>query len=158
MTQCPARLMAKLAGCSDQHLRNLVKRGEINQTGRGKYDAFKVMAYLLNQTPDAMTAMQEAKLQETLEKARKDRLANDQTERLLIASDDVEVFINEYTGIVLQYAERLRKGIGAIVDLPTRKKVNERARDIREQAHKQVEVFKSGACAAVETAAGSDAE
>lgn len=140
----PATVMAALAGCSTAHLRRLTNKGEIKQVEglMGKYDAYAVLAYF-RQEEDFTSPMQEAKLNEVLEKTRKDRLINDEKERLLISVTEVSEFTHQYAGMFVQSIESVRKKIGALVNTKTRIKLDEQCREARHQLQMELESFRN---------------
>lgn len=117
---CPTKVAAEIFGCSGQHLRDLVKQGEITQTGRGKYDLREVAQYMLQANKADMSEMQKAKLKGEREKARKTKLENDENDKLLIRASDVYTFTHGYTGELIQFVEALKKKTGALLDNETR--------------------------------------
>lgn len=119
---CPTNMAAEIFGCSGQHLRDLVKQGEISQTGRGKYDLREVAQYMLQANKADMSEMQKAKLKGEREKARKTKLENDENDKMLIRAEEVVTFVHGYTGELIQFVEALKKKTGALLDNETRNK------------------------------------
>lgn len=119
---CPTKVAAEVFGCSGQHLRDLVKAGEITQTGRGKYDLADIARYKAQSNAADMSDLQKAKLKSEQEKARRQKLQNDEADNYLIRSEQVADFLNGYTGEWIKFYESAKKSTGAELDNETRKK------------------------------------
>jgi len=119
---CPAKVAAEVFGCTPQHLGNLKRKGEINQTGRGKYDLRELAAYMLQANTADMSDLQKAKLDSEQQKARRQKLQNDESAGDLIRSSEVAEFLNGYTGEWINFYEAAKKSTGADLDNETRKK------------------------------------
>ena len=123
---CPSKITAEIFGCSVQHLGQLKLKGEIKQVSRGKYDLRQVAEYFLQNQKTSLTDLQKAKLKSEQEKARRQKLANDETEGLLIKSTDVADFLNGFTGEVFNFYESAKKSTGADLTNDARKKFFEK--------------------------------
>lgn len=153
----PTQVMAKLAGCSVSHLSRLVKKGEIKQVAgmQGKYDAYEVLKYF-RESEEIITPMQKAKLEEVLEKTRKDKLHNDEKDGLLVPVNRVAEFTHAYAGHFVRIYEGLRKKAGAMVGTQMRIKIDDEFRKGREELSVELEAFRDSYSRASGTA--SEAE
>ena len=121
-TLCSAKVTAEIFGCTPQHLGNLKRKGEIKQTGRGKYDLREVATYMLQANTADMSDLQKAKLDSEQQKARRQKLQNDEAAGDLIRSSEVAEFLHGYTSEMLNFYEGAKKSTGAELDNDTRKK------------------------------------
>ena len=142
-TACTAKVTAEIFGCSVQHLGQLKLKGEIKQVSRGKYDLRQVAEYFLQNQKTSLTDLQKAKLKCEQEKARSQKLANDETDGLLIRSTDVADFLNGFTGEIFKFYESAKKSTGAELTHDNRKKFFEKLDHARAALAKKLEAWLS---------------
>ena len=128
-TKCPTKVVAKVFGCSEVHLRNLVKQGQLEQTARGKYDLEQTAKYFLQANKETMTELQIAKLDAEQEKARRLKRLNDEESLKLVRVENVEEFVHGYTGEFIQLLQNAKKSTSALLTHDTRKKFNKKIDD-----------------------------
>jgi len=142
ISKCSTKTVAEILDCSTQHIRNLRKSGEIHETARGKYDLAEVAKYLMKNSRENMSEFQRAKLENEREKIRRQKIANDEADGLLVPIDDVQVFIHGYTTFLIQSLEAAKKSAGALVDASTRKKLYQKIADARAELADKLETFR----------------